>query len=229
MRIQVLQHVPFDGLGSISPWAAEKGHTVRAYGLFREDSLPDPEQFDWLMVLGGPMGVYDEAQYPWLVDEKRLIEAAIRAEKTVLGICLGAQLIASVLGKKVTRNPQREIGWFPLKLSQAARQTRLFGSLPNEFPAFHWHGDTFEIPDGALHLASSAVCANQAYLYGDRVLGLQFHLETTPLAAQALVTHCADELTAGEYIQSPAEILASPEKFEHINAIMRCLLDRLAL
>jgi GMP synthase-like glutamine amidotransferase len=120
MRIQVLQHVPFEGLGSISPWATEKGYAVRTCGLFRDDPLPDPEQFDWLIVLGGPMGVYDEARHPWLVDEKRLIEAALRAEKTVLGICLGAQLIATVLGKKVTRNQQREIGWFPLKLTQAA-------------------------------------------------------------------------------------------------------------
>jgi GMP synthase (glutamine-hydrolysing) len=229
MRIHVLQHVPFEGLGSISPWTAEKGYAVRTCELFRNEPLPDPKQFDWLMVLGGPMGVYDEAQHPWLVDEKRLIESAIRAEKTVLGICLGAQLIATVLGKKVTRNPQREIGWFPLKLTQTAHQTSIFDSLPNELKAFHWHGDTFEIPDGAIHLASSAACANQAYLYDKHVLGLQFHLETTPMAAQALVTHCADELTAGEYIQSPTEILASPEKFEHINSTMRIILERLAV
>jgi GMP synthase-like glutamine amidotransferase len=229
MRIQVFQHVPFEGLGSIGPWAAEKGHTVHTCELFRNEPLPDPEQFDWLMVLGGPMGVYDEAQHPWLVGEKRLIEAALRAEKTVLGICLGAQLIATVLGKKVTRNPQREIGWFPLQLTRAAHQIRIFDSLPNQLTAFHWHGDTFEIPEGAIHLASSAACVNQAYLYGKRVLGLQFHLETTPTAAQALVTHCADELTAGECIQSPAEILASPPQFETINAIMRVILERLAV
>lgn len=229
MRIHILQHVPFEGLGSISSWAAEKGYAVRTCELFRNEPLPDPKQFDWLMVLGGPMGVYDEAQYPWLVDEKRLIESAIRAEKTVLGICLGAQLIATALGKKVTRNPQREIGWFPLKLTQPAHQPWIFDSLPNELTAFHWHGDTFEIPDGAIHLANSAACANQAYLYDKHVLGLQFHLETTPMAAQALVTHCADELTAGEYIQSPAEILASAEKFEHINATMRIVLERMAV
>jgi len=229
MRIQVLQHVPFEGPGSISNWAAEKGHIVRTCGLFQGDLLPDPEQFDWLLVLGGPMGVYDEAQHPWLVAEKRLIETAIRAEKTVLGICLGAQLIATVLGKKVTRNPQREIGWFPLRLTQAAQRTHLFDGLPDELTSFHWHSDTFEIPDGATHLASSAACANQAYLYETRVLGLQFHLETTPVAAQALVTHCADELTVGEYIQTPVQILAAPPQFETINATMRCLLDRLAL
>lgn len=229
MRIQALQHVPFEGLGSISSWVAEKGHSVHTCELFRNEPPPDPDQFDWLIVLGGPMGVYDEAQHPWLVGEKRLIESAIRAEKTVLGICLGAQLIATVLGKKVTRNPQREIGWFPLKLTQIALQTRIFDSLPAELTVFHWHGDTFEIPDGAIHLASSAACTNQAYLYDKRVLGLQFHLETTPMAAHALVTHCADELTDGEYIQSPTEILTTPEKFEHINATMRVILERLTV
>jgi GMP synthase-like glutamine amidotransferase len=132
-----------------------------------------------------------------------------------------------VLGKKVTRNPQREIGWFPLRLTRAAHQTRIFGFLPDSFPAFHWHGDTFEIPDGAVHLASSNACENQAYLYEKRVLGLQFHLETTPATAQALVTHCADEFTNGAFIQSPTEILACAEQFASINDTMRGILDRL--
>jgi GMP synthase (glutamine-hydrolysing) len=228
MKIQVFQHVPFEGLGCIAPWAAAKGHTVSTCGLYQNDPLPGSDQFDWLIVLGGPMGVYDETQYPWLVDEKRQIEAAIHAGKTVLGICLGAQLIAAVLGKKVRRNPYREIGWFPLNLTPAARRDPVFGFLPEVCPAFHWHGDTFEIPVGAIHLASSEACPNQAYLYEKRVLGLQFHLETTLAAAQALVARCADELTAGPFIQKPEQILASPEQFDAVNQKMIGILDRLS-
>lgn len=229
MRIHVLQHVPFEGLGSIERWTTACDHTVTTCGLYRGDPLPEPSQFDWLIVLGGPMGVYDEARYPWLVAEKRLIEAAIRAEKIVLGICLGAQLIAVALGKKVTRNREREIGWFPLDLTPAVRSSRLFDPASDNLLAFHWHSDTFEIPDGAVRLAGSDACDTQAYLYDKRVLGLQFHLETTPANAQALITNCSDELTVGTYIQTPDEILASPERFETINQHMRGVLNRLVL
>ncbi|MFZ6027434.1 MAG: type 1 glutamine amidotransferase [Chloroflexota bacterium] len=229
MRIHVLQHVPFEGLGSMAHWIAAKGCYLTISRLFQGDPFPDLRQFDWLIVLGGPMGVYDEAQHPWLVMEKRLIEGAIRAEKIVLGICLGAQLIASVLGKRVVRNAEREIGWHPLRLTLAANRTSLFGFMPDELVAFHWHGDTFEIPDTAVSLASSQACANQAFLYGRRVVGLQFHLETTMASAQALVEHCADELVPGRYIQKPDEILASPRRFEIANDYMRGLLGRMAL
>jgi GMP synthase-like glutamine amidotransferase len=229
MRIHVLQHVPFEGLGSMAHWIANKGFHLTISRLYQGDPLPDLRQFEWLIVLGGPMGVYDETQYPWLVMEKRLIEAAIRAEKTVLGICLGAQLIATALGRRVSPNPEREIGWHSLRLTQAANRTSLFGFMPDDLLAFHWHGDTFEIPDTAVALASSAACANQAFLYGRRVVGLQFHLETTSAAAQALIENCANELVPGRYIQRPEEIMASPRRFEVANDYMRGLLGRMAL
>jgi GMP synthase-like glutamine amidotransferase len=229
MKIHVLQHVPFEGLGSMAHWIAHKGYHLTFSRLYQNDPLPDLRAFDWLIVLGGPMGVYDEVQYPWLVMEKRMIEAAIRAEKTVLGICLGAQLIAAVLGKNVKPNPEREIGWYPLRLTRAANNTSLFGFFPDELLAFHWHGDTFDIPDSATPLASSEACSNQAFLYGKKVVGLQFHLETTQAAAQALIEHCANELTPGRYIQPPEMILSTPRRFDIINDYMRGLLGRMAL
>lgn len=229
MKIHVLQHVPFEGLGSIARWVARKGYHLTISRLYQNDPLPDLRAFNWLIVLGGPMGVYDDERYPWLLMEKRMIEAAILAEKTVLGICLGAQLIATVLGKRILRNPEREIGWHPLKLTQAAYQSHLFGFLPDDLLAFHWHSDTFEIPDTAVMLASSDACANQAFLYGHRVIGLQFHLETTPTAARALIENCADEMIPGRYIQRAEEILAPPRYFEIANDYMSGLLSRMAL
>ncbi len=126
------------------------------------------------------MNVYEEAEYPWLAAEKAFIAAAIGAGKPVLGICLGAQLIAAVLGGTVSKGPQPEIGWYPVELTPAGRELPLFAGFPDRFTALHWHGDTFSIPPGATHVASSAACANQAFAYdGGRVVGLQFHLEET--------------------------------------------------
>ncbi|MEI7851737.1 MAG: gamma-glutamyl-gamma-aminobutyrate hydrolase family protein, partial [Kiritimatiellales bacterium] len=192
MNIHWLQHVPFEGLGCIEPWLIENGHDVSCMRLWAGDSFPNTGNVDGLIVMGGPMGVYDEAIYPWLAEEKAFIKKIIAQDKPVLGICLGAQLIAEVLGAKVAKNKQREIGFFPVfGKSAALTEQRPPGGLrsvatasedwklPGEFMAFHWHGDTFGIPEGAAHLASSAACGNQAFIYKDNVLALQFHLETT--------------------------------------------------
>lgn len=156
------------------------------------------------------MGVNDEAEYPWLSAEKRLIETAITAGKQVLGICLGAQLVASVCGAGVTANRQKEIGWYPVKASDLTQP--LLEGLPAELNAFHWHGDTFTLPAGAVHLFSSPGCFNQGFLLERRVLGLQFHLELDFAAILGLIENCRGELQPAKYIQSEAEILAaSPE------------------
>ncbi|MBN1303961.1 MAG: type 1 glutamine amidotransferase [Anaerolineales bacterium] len=228
MRLCALQHVPFEGPGSIGAWARANGRPAQLCRLYAGEPLPEAGEYDCLIVLGGPMGVYDEKQYPWLVQEKQTIETAILCGKTVLGICLGAQLIAAVLGKRITPNGNREIGWHVLKMTPAAKNTRLFSFLPDQFPAFHWHGDTFEIPGTAIHLASSQACTNQGFLYNHKVVGLQFHLETTFETARGLTEYCANELAAGEFIQPPEEILADRTRFTLINGYMYNLLDRLA-
>lgn len=227
MRIQYFQHVPFEGLGSIELWAAIEGHQVAPTRLYTGEPLPALEAFDWLIVLGGPMSVYAAQEAPWLVAEKRFLESAIAANKVVLGICLGAQILADVLGARVYRNVHQEIGWFPIETSWLAAESRLFSVVPSELEVFHWHGDTFDLPMGATHLARSAACANQAFSYGNHVLGLQFHLETTRQSAELLIQHCGEELVNGPYIQSAEIMLADPLRFQLINQVMADLLDQL--
>ncbi len=228
MKLHWFQHVPFEGLGTIETWAAEHGHTVACTRLFAGDPVPGLNGFEMLVVMGGPMGVYDDDEYPWLVTEKEILRAAIDDGKTVLGICLGAQLIADVLGAVVTRGEHREIGWLPISRSPAAAAAPIAAALPESIEAFHWHGDMFTPPPGAVPLFASEGCPNQAFLARDRVLALQFHLETTPASARALIEHCGDELTDGPYIQPAEEILGRPERFARINRVMAAVLDYLS-
>lgn len=228
MHIHFLQHVPFEGLASIRDWIERGGHTVGCTRLYAGDGFPRPEAVDLLIVMGGPMGVHDVDDYPWLTAEKAFLRAVIDAGKRVLGICLGAQLIADVLGARVFPNRQKEIGWFPVTRCTDAESYPLGRLLPDTFMAFHWHGDTFELPPGATHLAQSAACRHQAYAVGGRILGLQFHLETTPESARELIEHGGDELVDGPTIQSADEMLAGSARFSELNRLMFTLLDGFA-
>ncbi len=227
MKIHWFQHVPFEGLGSIEPWLRQHGHDVVATRFHAGELPPSPDSYDWLVVMGGPMNIHEEERYPWLAAEKQAIRAAIGYGRRVLGICLGAQLIADVLGAPVTRNLQREIGWFPVELSAAGRHHPLFADFPARFEAYHWHGDTFGLPAGATHVASSAGCVQQAFAWGTRVVGLQFHLESTPGSATALIEHAADEIVPAPYVQDAGTMLAEPARFTRLNALMDRLLLRL--
>lgn len=223
MRIHTIQHVAFEGLGSIEDWARAQGAAIGYSRMFADEQLPELTAFDWLIVLGGPMNIYQDDRYPWLRREKTFIKAAIAAGKVVLGICLGAQLIADVLGGAVSRNPHREIGWFPLTGIHPA----MAGIIPDGALAMHWHGDTFALPGGAERLAESAACRNQGFLYQGRVVGLQFHLETTPASLAALIEHGQDDLAPGPYVQSAAAMQHDPARFTMINQMMAALLDHL--
>jgi GMP synthase-like glutamine amidotransferase len=219
MRAHFLQHVPFEGLSSIEAWLLAAGYRITATRFFESCDLPDPEQIDLLIVMGGPMSVNDEEHLPWLAPEKEFIRHAVAAGRPVLGICLGAQLIASSMGKAVYRNREKEIGWFPV--FGTSHEDKAIFSFPPEAEVFHWHGETFDLPDGAIHLARSGVCENQAFQLGRSAIGLQFHLETTPQSAVDLVANCRDELQPSEYIQDEETILASaPEKYQAINSLM---------
>lgn len=228
MRLHVLQHVPFEGLGHIDSWIRRRGHRLTLSRLYEGAKLPDPEAFDRLVILGGPMNIHEEAAYPWLVEEKALIRAALAAGKSAVGICLGAQLLADGLGSRVYAGSHREIGWFPVRLTAAGQRTALTEGLPAVTTVFHWHDDTFDLPPGAVHLFESEACANQAFLLDNRILGLQFHLESTPETVQQLLTHCRDELIPGPFIQGVAQIADTvPERFARINNLLETLLDRL--
>lgn len=229
MRIRVLQHVPFEGPGSIVDWANDRGHVLEIAPVFDGAPAGTPGAFDILVVLGGPMSVHDEGELPWLAPEKRAIGAAIASGKAVLGICLGAQLIAGALGSTIGRNPHREIGWFPLRRDPAAPADGPAAAIEDGLVAFHWHGETFNTPPDATRLASTDACANQAFLYGDRIVGLQFHLETTPENARSLIAHCADEIAPGPFVQGADDMLAPAHRFADANRAMARLLDALAI
>ncbi|QEP44024.1 amidotransferase [Ectothiorhodospiraceae bacterium BW-2] len=221
----ILQHVPFEGAGSIEPWLNRHHYQSQICHLYRGDPLPKVESLSLLIIMGGPMSVNDEEFYPWLVAEKSAIATAISLQIPTVGICLGAQLMANALGAAVYPNPEKEIGWFKV----TAPPSRL--PLPRQFNAFHWHGETFDLPPNSQRLASSALCRHQAFLIGDYALGLQFHIEITPESVQALITHCGDELTeapSAPAIQTAKEMLAAPPShYVALNQMMDQLLSAL--
>ncbi|MFZ3058840.1 MAG: type 1 glutamine amidotransferase [Candidatus Methanoperedens sp.] len=226
MRIHSLEHEPFEGLANIEVWAKNRGHTISRTLLFNNEELPDMSDFDWLFIMGGSMNIYEEEKYPWLSEEKNFIAEAIAGKKIVLGVCLGSQLIADVLGGRVSRNKSKEIGWFPVSLTGEARNSPVFNTLPNTFTAFHWHGDTFKIPPGAVRIAESEGCANQAFEYG-RVIGLQFHIEYSVESINLMLQNCADEIVDGKYIQAADEIASQYNNVREINKLLNLLLDNI--
>jgi len=219
MRAHWLQHVPFEGLGSIEAWLRQKQYEITSTRFFESENLPHPSNVDLLIVMGGPMSANEEEEFPWLISEKEFLRWCIQSGKSVLGICLGAQLIANAMGARVYRNRYKEIGWFPVQGVPSHNSS--FFSFPPRFEAFHWHGETFDLPPGAVRLARSEGCENQAFQLGRSVIGLQFHLETTPATAMELLTHCRAELLRSKYAQSEEVILgASDGRYEAINELM---------
>ena len=185
MRAHYLQHVPFEELGSIKSWLSTAGYKITKTQFFETANLPDIGEIDLLVILGGPMSVNDEDTFPWRSLEKKFIRNAIQSSKPVLGICLGAQLIANTMCAEVFRNPVKEIGWFPVQ-GFSSRGTSFF-RFPPSMEVFNWHGETFDLPSGATRIAKSEGCENQAFQIGTSVIGLQFHLEATPASVQDIV------------------------------------------
>ena len=181
MKVLVLRHVRHEHLGTLA-LSLRASNLIYEYVNFYENEHPNISVDDLcgLIILGGPMNVYETNKYPFLQMEDRLIKQVIEKDAPVLGICLGAQLIAKALGSRVIKNKEKEIGWYPLKMTEEGSKDRLFKHFNSEETVFQWHGDTFEIPEGAVHLAKSTLCTNQAFRYRDNVYGLQFHIEVTP-------------------------------------------------
>lgn len=228
MNICCLLHAPFEGLGQIEDWIHRRGHQHAVVRLYQDDPLPSVETADWLIVMGGPMNVYEYRNYPWLRAEKRFLKRAIEQGKTVLGICLGAQLLADVLGAKVYQNEEKEIGWLPITLLPGPETDRLFPGKEDEFTVFHWHGDTFDLPPGAVCLAESAGCRHQAFVCQERLVGLQFHLEMTSAGLRELVDNCRDDITSGLFVQVPERVLLAEQHQPVTQRILWNLLDALA-
>jgi GMP synthase-like glutamine amidotransferase len=224
MRMAVLQHVEFEGPAAVADWAVTHGFPLRLFHLYRDTTLPSLADFDILTVMGGPMSANDEAQFGWLGPEITLVREAIAAKKTLLGICLGAQIVAKALGARVYPGSAKEIGWFPV---QRTGSHPLFDGLPDSFTPFHWHGDTFDLPRDATLLAKSEITETQAFAVGKRVLGLQFHVEATEQSVRALLKGAAHEIGHGVFEEQPAAILASINQRVSLRPLLDTVLDRL--
>jgi GMP synthase-like glutamine amidotransferase len=211
MDIKVIQHVAFEGPGAIADWAHARGHGLSS--LYAEDIDPRTarDDFSLLVVMGGPMGVRDVERFPWLLQEAQFIEGVLARKTPILGICLGAQLLAKILGARIYSNRESEIGWFDVIYDRAQAQGTAFEGIAqgtDRQTVFHWHGETFDLPAGSRRLARSEACENQAFVYADSVYGLQYHWEVQPDGIGRLLENCAEDLSAGgPYVQS-AETIA---------------------
>jgi GMP synthase-like glutamine amidotransferase len=208
MHIHCFQHVAFETPGTILEWATEHHHSISYTHFFEEKfSFPSLNEIDALLILGGYMNVDEEEQFPWLKAEKQFIKEAITAGKKIIGICLGSQLITASLGSNVYPGREKEIGFFPVTFTDEILTASLFNHFPKNYTVFHWHGDTFDLPDGAQLIASTNVCRHQAYIIGSKVLALQFHFEMNETVLEQMLLHDGHELDEeGTFIHSKEQI-----------------------
>jgi GMP synthase-like glutamine amidotransferase len=221
MRALVLQHVAVEGPGTLASFLEARGWTLATVALYVGARLPeDAQEYQAVIVMGGPMGAYDEAAYPFLHDEHRFLTRVLEQGVPLLGICLGSQLLAKALGARVYRNPQKEIGWYTVDLTPAGAADPLFAGLTSPVPVFQWHSDAFDLPVGATSLASSPLCTHQAFRYGDRVYGLLFHLELTPDIIHSWLAAFHDEFVSVQGAIDPARIVAEmPQRYAEYQQI----------
>ncbi|WP_410509623.1 type 1 glutamine amidotransferase [Methanosarcina hadiensis] len=226
MKICVLQHSALNTLGSIEEYARTRNYPLESTRFYKTTNPPDFDSFDLLIIMGGPMGIYDYEENPWLRDEKAFIKQAIEAGKSVLGICLGAQLLADVLGARVFENGHREMGWFPIRATATENKPEFLKGLPEEIMVFHWHARNFDIPAGAIHIFRSEGCENQGFILGDRVVALQFHPEATDERIKTMIGRFGLENGGGPFIQKTEEMTGRQEYITGTKEFMFTLLDR---
>ena len=219
MDAYIFQHVEFEGPGAILPYLESRNFRIHLVKLYAGDAIPSPANVDFAVLMGGPMSALDEAKYPYLALEKRFCREMFALKKPLLGICLGAQIIANAFGASIRKNPEKEIGWFPVTFENGL-----------SIDVFHWHGETFDIPELAAPLAYSAACKNQGFRFG-RIVGLQFHLETTKESMSKILENCSEELETalslhGAFVQTKQKILErGKDSIPQANAVLVELLD----
>jgi GMP synthase-like glutamine amidotransferase len=220
MRIHIVQHLEHENAGCILPWAHKRNHRLSYTYLFQQElKFPAVDELDMLIILGGTMGAYEEERFPWLNTEKEFIRHAIEADKIILGICLGSQILAEVLGSKVYPHSKKEIGFFPVYKTEAAIQEDALAHIPARWTVFHWHGDTFDLPPGAVHLFFSDACRQQGFKKG-KCFGFQFHGEVNDELMHSMINHERNELIKDDYVQTETEILryaVMNENIEYFN------------
>lgn len=223
MKIHVIKHAAFENLGTIRAWAEEHQHTLTQTHTYRDEILPPVDSFDFLILMGGPQSPRETEASPYLLDEIALIKKAVDKNKSILGICLGAQLIGEALGAKTEKSPHKEIGFHPVTLLEKAETDPIFSKFSSEFDVMHWHNDMPGLPKDAVLLAKSEGCPRQAFRVGDRIYGLQFHMESTYSLIEGMIKHCARDFAPGKYIRSPEEILNAD--FISLSEKMKLALD----
>ncbi|KKH45460.1 type 1 glutamine amidotransferase [Methanosarcina sp. 1.H.A.2.2] len=227
MKIHVLQHSALKTLGTVEEYSRTKNHPLESTRFYKITNPPSLESFDLLIIMGGPMGIYDYEENPWLRDEKAFIKQAIEAGKPVLGICLGAQLLADVLGARVYENGHREMGWFPVKAVRTeGNKPEFLEGLPEEITVFNWHSRTFDLPAGAVHLFRSEGCKNQGFIYNDRAVALQFHPEVHKERVESMIMRFGGESGNGPFIQKKEEMLGQEKYLAETKKFMFKVLDK---
>lgn len=227
MQVFIFQHVEFEGPGAILPYLQSKGHEVHIVRLYAGDKIPHEDDVDFAILMGGPMSVLDEARYPYFMKEKELCRDMVQMGKPILGICLGAQMIACAFGAAIKKNPEKEIGWYPITLNEKfSRELH----LPSSINVFHWHGETFNIPDVAEPFASSQACKNQAFMLGSAI-ALQFHLEATLDSMESMLNNGSKEIESSvaqgcKFVQNADEIRKFSKQNKDIaNDVLAKILD----
>lgn len=220
MKALILQHASFEKPGYILEWLKNRQFSIKTLPLYESQCVFPPScQADILIIMGGPMSVHDEKKYPWLIQEKLFIKQAIEEGIPILGICLGAQLIASVYDAPVKPALQKEIGWFPIHSLSYPFLKEL--QWPEQFFTYLWHGEQFDIPKDGVLLAYSQACPHQAFILKDHVIALQFHPEITPSLIQEMAKHgAADKKNSAPFVQSTEQMLSVPEAYFQQNHVL---------
>ena len=227
-EILIFKHVPFEGPGTFREELDKRGLRYREVNLYKGEAPQNLDGCGGLIIMGGPMNVYEEDEYPFLKDEDRLIKEALSKEIPMLGICLGAQLMAKAAGAKVTKGKKKEIGWYPLHITDEAMKDTVFCSLPKEVEVFQWHGDTFDLPKGAVRLASSDLFPNQAFRMGDNAYAFQFHIEVTSDIIKSWIDINEEELEGvKDYIDSEKILPETKVKIDNLGRLATNVYDQL--
>ncbi|MDE3399589.1 MAG: GMP synthase [Coxiella burnetii] len=225
MKIHYIMHAPFEKLSAIEVWATQKSYDLSGTHVYKGEKLPRALNFDCLILMGGPQSPFKTDKYPYLLDEIQFVKKDLAGNKKILGICLGAQLIAEALGAKTLHSPYKEIGIYPIQTLPEATDDPFFSKLPKSFDVMHWHNDMPGIPKDVVLLAKGEGCPHQAFRYGDRVYGFQFHMELTLSVIEEMIEKYRGDLEPGKFVRTKEEMLHS--NYNEVNAKMFTFLDYL--